>query len=193
MRMLRETVSKPLLGFLRVSLRKVWSKESIQQLCLLSVLHYQSPTSFTNRPTFFSSLSFAIDIFEEVYLVVVDLPFQWASALAFLISSRLAALLCLSQVGRHLSYISQDFIHLRSSMSPVLIHTGLLPLLPDFLPLGKIDIYIYTNLELGISGVWMPISSHGPSNLHCKVPRLECSRSCRDFSALCRTQKNKEN
>jgi len=82
---------------------KNWSKAGVQQVHLLSVLHYQSTQLIQKHAHIFPSLHFAFDILKEAFLIVLISLTQFNSkwALAFLISSlhALTIFLCSSQVA----------------------------------------------------------------------------------------------
>ena len=65
------------LGFLRAGLSTGdWSKEGIQQLCLLCILRHQDTHLVQQQPHIIPSLPFAADALEEGLLVVFDIPCQ---------------------------------------------------------------------------------------------------------------------
>lgn len=128
------------LRFLSGSLiSKVCGKEGIHHFCLLNICCYQG-THLTKQCLDLSPiLPFDINIFEEAFLLVLDLPcqilFQMSLSFSCGIPDYGSKFLPCGLSPLHIPRIF--FFHLRFSMSFLLIHVGVLLSLPDFLLLGR--------------------------------------------------------
>lgn len=135
-----ELIDLHVLEFLKS--KKNWSKAGVQQVHLISILHYQSTQLIQKHTHIFPSLHFAFDTLKAALLTVLISLTRFNSkwALAFLISSlnALTIFLCSSQVARPFSHSVDHPLPLQFSSHyiPLLIHMCLLPSLPNFLLSG---------------------------------------------------------